>query len=342
MAKLIDVDGEQAGFGSAFAGVPFPYYVKDDGRPLEPGDEGYDLIPRLDKHHVFDDLKYLRIILTTVRRAFDRTDGGNFCGILAIGDTGTGKTSTLRQVFARMGCPHLEYDWSPRTEAKDLITVRTLDRGGIVDEEQVLAQAVMNGWPITINEADCGDPGELLCLNSVFEDGILFLPSGETIHAKPGFFVNLTANNMGAGDEAGIYGGTRDQNAAVKRRFFKVKVPYASEEQEFDWLCKRFPDVAQSNSEGLRKTARLVTMVRKAFKGTLDGVRLPAPISRTEMARLVELMTEFAPIGHRIPVVPTAMAYIYTDGLPDEVEEPVMRLIEMSFGPDALSPEPAP
>lgn len=342
MGKLIEVDGKAAGFGDKFAGVPFPFYVKDDGTPLKPGDEGYHLIPKRDPGHVFDDLKYLRIILTSINRSFERKPGDGFCGVLAIGDTGTGKTSTLRQVYARMGMPHLEYDWSPRTEAKDLITVRTLDAGSTADEEQVLCQAVINGWPLTINEADCGDQGELLSLNSVFEDGIVFLPTGETIHAKPGFLVNLTANNMGAGDESGIYGGTRDQNAAVKRRFFKCKVPYASEEQEFDWLCHRFPDRGMIDVEALRRTASLVTMIRKAFKGTLDGFRLPAPISRTEMARFVELMCEFAPMSRQLAVVPTALSYIYTDGLPDEVIEPVNKLIEMSFGPSELQPEPSP
>lgn len=344
MGKLIEVDGQQAGYGDQFAGIPFPYYVKDDGSPLQPGDEGYHLIPKLDPGHVFDDPKYLRIILAATKRSFDRRPGDGFCGVMAIGDTGTGKTSTLRQAYARMGMPHLEYDWSPRTEFKDLITVRTLDAGATADEEQVLAMAIINGWPLTINEADCGDPGELLAGNSVFEDGIAFLPSGEAIHAKPGFLVNITANNMGAGDAGGDYLGTRDQNTAVKRRFFKVKVPYASEEKEVDWLIKRFPDMTKdtTNMEALRKTASLVTMIRKAYKGDASGHKLPAPISRAEMARFVELMGDFADLGKTLAVVPTALSYIYTDGLPDEYSTVVEKLIEMAFGEKALRPDPSP
>ncbi len=339
MGKLIDVCGKELGFGDRFEGIPFPRYLKDDGQPIGAGDEGWEHIPAIDPHFAFDNLKYLRLIVSVVRKAFERQPGKPCTGVLAIGDTGSGKTSTLRQVFARMGLPHVEFDWSPRTEFRDLVTVKALEAGEVVDQQQALCMCMVQGWPYTINEADDADPGELLAGNGVWQDGRVTLPTGEVIEARRGFFVNLTANNFGANDDAGIYNGTRDQNAAVKRRFLKCRVDYASEEVEFNWLTSRFPEAAASNIELLRSVASLVSSVRKAFKGTLDGKKLPAPLSRTEMCSLVEMIAELSPMSKQLAVVPTALDYIYCDGYPEHYRMVMHEIIKMSFGDTSLQPE---
>jgi cobaltochelatase CobS len=319
------------GFGPAFAGGHVPTY---QGLHATPWD-----IP-VNPEFVFDQVHAMRILVQAWIREHTRPEHAHRKGVYLHGPTGSGKTTLPEQFFARLGVPVIRCTWSPKREAEEMIASKTIIGGDLLPVDQAIAIAARNGFPVIINEIDLADPAELVNLNDVIEKGLIVLPDGTSFIAERGFFICATANTAGEGDDTGNYHGTGPLNGSTLRRFYSVEVDYPTQEAEAAFLASQLPNVATNLIDA---AAKVVTLIRRAYTGTLDGKRLSSPISRPEAVDWIDLMGRFAYLKARnIAVAEYAMGFAFSNRLSRKDQLVVEELIKAEFSSSTSTPGASP
>lgn len=196
--------------------------------------------------------------------------------LLVSGPTGSGKTSVITEVAARLNWPVQQITMNSRFEFSQLkgqfIVVSPSPGEAPVMRFMYgpLATAMRYGHILLLNEVDLADPGELAGLNDVLEGRPLVIPEngGEIIKPHPMFRVIATANSFGNGDQTGLYQGVQQQNLAALDRYRLLEVGYASEVAETE-LLKRI--LSPSLESIIPSMIKLANEVRKLFIGEEGG-----------------------------------------------------------------------
>ena len=195
------------------------------------------------------------------------------------GPTGSGKTSVITEVAARLNWPVQQLTLNSRFEFSQLKgqfgLVSTPDgRQETRFMHGPLAIAMKYGHILLLNEVDLADPGELSGLNDVLEGRPLVIAEnrGEIIHPHPMFRVVVTGNSCGNGDATGLYQGVVQQNLAALDRYRFLEVGYLEPKVELELLLKAVPSFANSDEKRdmARKMVKLANAVRNQFLGE-DG-----------------------------------------------------------------------
>ncbi|WP_427047272.1 AAA family ATPase [Halomonas casei] len=254
-------------------------------------DASHPLIPVLDSNHVFDK-SFVREFL-----AFLAQPMGD--AMFVSGPTGSGKTSGVCQIAARLNWPVQEMTCSNRMEATDLIGFHTMaaPAPGLAPEMKFmygpLAIAMKHGHILLLNEVDMVEPGELAALNDVLEGRPLTIAQngGEVVHPHPKFRVVVTANSLGQGDETGQYHGVMMQNMASLDRYRFAVVNYLEPVVEQKILANVAPDIHVDLRE---KMVAVANEVRNAFTGDVDGgSQLSFTMSTRTLVRWARLALQF-------------------------------------------------
>jgi cobaltochelatase CobS len=145
---------------------------------------------------------------------------------LLTGPTGSGKTSLVCQIAARLNWPVQSVTCHGRMELSDLIGQFILRDGNTAWVDGPLAVAMKEGQILILNEIDLMDPSELAGLNDVIEGQPLVIAQngGDVVRPHPKFRVFATGNSAGAGDATGLYQGILRQNLAFLDRFQVIQV----------------------------------------------------------------------------------------------------------------------
>ena len=186
------------------------------------------------------------------------------------GPMGSGKTSGALEMAATLNIPVQLVSCHSRLETPELVGRYVLnDEGGMDFVDGPLTTAMRHGHMLILDEVDLLDPGTAAGLNGLREGLPLTIPeTGETVRAKPGFRLVVTANTQGNGDEFGVYPGTQRMNQAFLDGFCGMRVDYAEKDVEVGILGDVLPD---ADPRVLERMVDVANAVRKAFMGNPDA-----------------------------------------------------------------------
>lgn len=292
------------------------------------GDETHPSIPALEKDYVFRN-EHLRDVLVFISNPLGDA-------LYLTGPTGSGKTSLLSQVAARLNWPVHQVGCHGRLELNDLIGQFMLVNGSMSFVHGPLSQAIRHGHLLILNEIDLMDPSELAGLNDIIEGQPLVIPQngGEVIKPHSKFRLIVTGNSAGQGDKSGLYQGVMQQNLAFLDRFRLMEVNYheAAVEQAIlksvlTGLGVPFDAVMENLTE---KMIQVANEIRRLFVGGTDGAgELSVTMSTRTLVRWTNLMIAYKR-------APNALAYSLDRSLTLRAEpsqrEAIHRIAKDVFG----------
>ena len=250
--------------------------------------ERTERVPDLDTTYKFDRDTTLAILAGF---AYNRR-------VMIQGYHGTGKSTHIEQVAARLNWPCVRVNLDSHVSRIDLIgkdAIKLVDGQQVtVFHEGILPWALRNPTAIVFDEYDAGRADVMFVIQRVLEaDGKLtLLDQNEVITPNPYFRLFATANTVGLGDTTGLYHGTQQINQGQMDRWSLVAtLNYLSHDAETAIVLAKVP---QMNSEkGRRTVAQMVTLAdltRTAFmQGDLSTVMSPRTvISWAQNARIFD------------------------------------------------------
>jgi cobaltochelatase CobS len=188
-------------------------------------------VPELDTTYRFDKETTLAILAGF---AFNRR-------VMIQGYHGTGKSTHIEQVAARLNWPCIRVNLDSHISRIDLIgkDAIVLKDGKQVTEfrEGILPWALQHPCALVFDEYDAGRPDVMFVIQRVLEvEGKLtLLDQNRVIRPHPQFRLFSTANTVGLGDTTGLYHGTQQINQGQMDRWNIVAtlnyLPHAQETQ---------------------------------------------------------------------------------------------------------------
>ena len=172
-------------------------------------------VPDLDANYVFDPDTTLAILAGF---AFNRR-------VMVQGYHGTGKSTHIEQVAARLKWPCIRINLDAHISRIDLIgrDAIVLRDGLQVTEfrEGLLPWALQHPVALVFDEYDAGRPDVMFVIQRVLEtEGKLtLLDQNRVIRPDPNFRLFATANTVGLGDTSGLYHGTQAINQGQMDRW---------------------------------------------------------------------------------------------------------------------------
>lgn len=196
--------------------------------------------------------------------------------VILQGYHGTGKSSHIEQVAARLNWPCLRVNLDSHISRIDLIgkDAIVLRDGKQVTEfrEGILPWALQHAAALVFDEYDAGRADVMFVIQRVLEvEGKLtLLDQNRVIHPHPAFRLFATANTVGLGDTTGLYHGTQQINQGQMDRWNIVAtLNYLPEKEEIAIVQAKVPSFA--NEEGRQKTAAMVALANLTRQSFMNG-----------------------------------------------------------------------
>lgn len=176
-----------------FGGIDIPMWTGDKKNPL---------IPQMNADIWYPEEHYLSIA-TAIKENI---------ACLLVGETGTGKTSVLREVAYLRKQPYVRINLTGYTSPDELIGSKSAQNGSTYFEEGVMIKAMRDGAILVMDEINATPPDCLFALHSLLDDERkITLPNGVVVHPHPEFRFFATMNPD--------YEGTKSVNKALADRF---------------------------------------------------------------------------------------------------------------------------
>ncbi|MCF1504262.1 cobaltochelatase subunit CobS [Afifella sp. H1R] len=239
--------------------------------------QGDPHVPDLDEDYLFDRETTLAILAGF---AHNRR-------VMVTGYHGTGKSTHIEQVAARLNWPCVRVNLDSHISridlvGKDAIVVRD---GMQVTEfrDGILPWAIQTNTALVFDEYDAGRPDVMFVIQRVLEVSgrLTLLDQNRVIRPHPAFRLFATANTVGLGDTSGLYHGTQQINQGQMDRWSIVTtLNYLPHDNEVDIVLSKVAHLR--NPEGRDQASRMVRvadMTRNAFvNGDLSTVMSPRTV----------------------------------------------------------------
>jgi cobaltochelatase CobS len=220
--------------------------------------------------------------------------------LYVFGPTGSGKTSLVKQLAARLNYPVFEVTGHSRLEFPDLVGHLSVRDGNMEFQYGPLALAMRFGGLFLLNEIDLLEPSTATGLNGILDGEPLCIPEngGELIIPHPMFRFAATANTNGGSDETGLYQGTLRQNLAFLDRFWLCEVGYPAKDAEETLLARHAPKLPDTIR---RKMVEYAGEIRKLFMGEVGatGSSIEVTFSTRTLLRWADLTVRFQPLSRQ-------------------------------------------
>ena len=245
-----------------------------------------EFVPAVDEAYLFDGPTTQAILAGF---AFNRR-------VMIQGYHGTGKSTHIEQVAARLNWPMVRINLDSHVSRIDLVgkDAIVLKDGKQITEfrEGLLPWALQNPVALTFDEYDAGRPDVMFVIQRVLEaqGRLTLLDQNKVITPHNAFRLFSTTNTVGLGDTSGLYHGTQQINQGQMDRWSIVcqlnYLPHASEEAI---VLAKSP--SYDNTEGkdiLASMVRVADMTRNAFiAGDISTVMSPRTVMNwSENARI--------------------------------------------------------
>ena len=189
---------------------------------------------------------------------------------------GTGKSTHIEQVAARLNWPCIRVNLDSHISRIDLIgkDAIVLKDGKQVTEfrEGILPWCLQHACALVFDEYDAGRPDVMFVIQRVLEvEGKLtLLDQNKVIRPHPSFRLFSTANTVGLGDTTGLYHGTQQINQGQMDRWNIVStLNYLPHDAECNIVLSKVPDY--DNEDGKRKISAMVALADLTRNGFING-----------------------------------------------------------------------
>ncbi|GAA6187476.1 cobaltochelatase subunit CobS [Litorivita sp. NS0012-18] len=207
--------------------------------------------------------------------------------VMIQGYHGTGKSTHIEQVAARLNWPCVRVNLDSHISRIDLIgkdAIKLKDGVQVTEfQEGILPWALRNPTAIVFDEYDAGRADVMFVIQRVLEvDGKLtLLDQNKVITPNPHFRIFATANTVGLGDTTGLYHGTQQINQGQMDRWSLVAtLNYLSHDAETAIVLAKNPHY--NTEKGRKQISQMVTvadLTRTAFmNGDLSTVMSPRSV----------------------------------------------------------------
>lgn len=203
--------------------------------------------------------------------------------VMVQGYHGTGKSSHIEQVAARLNWPCVRINLDSHVSRVDLLGKDTivLKEGKQVTEwkEGLLPWSLQHPVALVFDEYDAGRPDVMFVIQRLLEaDGKLtLLDQNRVLRPHPAFRLFATSNTVGLGDTTGLYHGTHALNQAQMDRWNIVTtLNYLHHDEEVAIMTNKYPD---TDAKMIDKMVRMADLTREGFiNGDLSTVMSPRTI----------------------------------------------------------------
>lgn len=227
-------------------------------------EEKSDFCPKIDENYIFDEGTTKSILAGFV---FNQR-------VLIQGMHGSGKSTHIEQVAARLNWPCVRVNFDSQITrldlvGKDIITIK--DNQQITQfKEGIIPFALQNNIALIFDEYDAIRPDVSFVIHRLLEEEGKFslLEENKVISPSQYFRIFATSNTLGLGDDLGIYHGTNLINQAQMDRFNIVEsLNYLSEEKEIEILFAKLPILNNPiHQDTARLMVKLANLTRQSFK----------------------------------------------------------------------------
>jgi cobaltochelatase CobS len=192
--------------------------------------------------------------------------------VMVQGYHGTGKSTHIEQVAARLNWPCIRINLDSHVSRIDLVgkDAIVLQDGQQITEfkEGLLPWALQRACAIVFDEYDAGRPDVMFVIQRVLEvEGKLtLLDQSKVISPHPSFRMFATTNTIGLGDPTGLYHGTQQINQGQMDRWNIVTtLNYLEREKEIDIVMAKMPELDRWT------VANMVSVADLTRQGFING-----------------------------------------------------------------------
>ena len=223
-----------------------------------------EYVPAIDENYLFDPKTTLAILAGF---AFNSR-------VLIQGMHGTGKSTHIEQIAARLNWPCLRINFDSQITRLDLVgkdVIKLKNDKQITEfKEGIIPFALRRGIALVLDEYDAIKTDVSFVIQRLLEEEGKFalLEENEIITPNQYFRLFATSNTLGAGDDLGIYHGTNLINQAQMDRWNIVaSLNYLDEKHELEILLKKLPFLnSKLHQQTAKMMVRLANLSREAFK----------------------------------------------------------------------------
>ncbi len=247
-----------------------------------------EFVPEIDEAYLFDS-KTTQAICAGF--AYNRR-------VMIQGYHGTGKSTHIEQVAARLNWPMVRINLDSHVSRIDLIgkDAIVLKDGKQITEfrEGLLPWSLQNPVALVFDEYDAGRPDVMFVIQRVLEaqGRLTLLDQNKVITPHKAFRLFSTTNTVGLGDTSGLYHGTQQINQGQMDRWSIVsQLNYLSHDAEEAIVLAKSPSYAtREGKDIIASMVRVADMTRNSFiAGDISTVMSPRTVMNwAENARIFD------------------------------------------------------
>ena len=223
-------------------------------------------VPKIDQDYKFDRDTTLAVLSGF---AFNKR-------VLIQGYHGTGKSTHIEQVAARLNWPCIRVNLDSHISRIDLIgkDAIVLKDGKQVTEfkEGILPWSIQNPVALVFDEYDAGRPDVMFVIQRVLESegNFTLLDKNKVLNQHDYFRMFATTNTVGLGDTTGLYHGTQQINQGQMDRWNIVStLNYLPFDKELEIILAKNKNF--NKKEGVEKISNMIKVADLTRKGFING-----------------------------------------------------------------------